>query len=257
MKMISEKAIIVGFEDFELPEGVKVIGCNATSTEHLDKYRKMGIKVIDLKGETAFLNTITSTAEHTIGLMIALMRNYKTALNEPYKDREEYKGHTLSGKTLGIIGYGRIGKMVDTIAKALGMEVITYDRYEGLAHTFFVGDLDGLLANSDIITLHIPLATNEGFFTKEMFAKMKPSSCIVNTSRGKIIENGALLEALKNKTISGAAVDFIEDKGLVEYARNHDNLILTNHLGGCTFGDMQRTEDFITNLVNNYLGNGK
>lgn len=258
MKVLENgKAIIVGLEEVNLNDfpNLKVIGCNMTSCEHLpmEEMERRGIKLISLKGHDVFLRTITSTAEHTIGLIISLMRNYKTALNEPYKDREYYRGHTLSGKTLGIIGYGRIGKMVDTVVKALGMEVIVYDRYEGFSHTFFVGDLDGLLANSDIITLHIPLATNEGFFTKEMFQQMKPTSYFINTSRSGVVEKGALLWALDSKIIAGAAVDFTDDKELVHYARDHDNLILTNHIGGCTHEDMARTEEFIINLVKNYL----
>src|SRR3990167_1877040 len=115
MKIIENgKGIIIGLETItgktlnQFPD-LKVIGCNMTGTEHLPwkEIKKRDIKVISLKGHDFFLSTITSTAEHTLGLIIALLRNYKTALNAPYKDRDEYKGHTLNEKVLGIIGYGR------------------------------------------------------------------------------------------------------------------------------------------------------
>lgn len=240
MKILSPEAIVVGFEPIEWEKfpNLKVVGCNATSTEHLDEEcAKRGIKLISLKGETEFLNTVTSTAEMTIGLIIALLRNYKTALNAPYQDRDEYIGHTLSGKTLGIIGYGRVGRQVEKIALALGMKT-THD---------FRPSLD-----SDILTLHIPLENNEGMFTKEYFKQMKPTAYLINTSRSGVIENGALLFALENGIIKGAAVDFLDDPQLLEYVQTHPNLILTNHLGGCTVEDRQRTEDFIINKVLNY-----
>src|SRR3990167_938700 len=130
MKILeSGRAIIVGFEEFDLKDypNLEVVGCNATSTEHLDFVREAGIKVIDLKGETEFLQTITSTSEHTIGLMIALARNYKEAFVDPsFHDREDLVGYRLAGKTLGVVGFGRIGKRVCRIAESLGMATYYY-----------------------------------------------------------------------------------------------------------------------------------
>ena len=152
---------------------------------------KRGIKVISLRGETEFLETITSTAEHTIGLIIALLRKYKTALGGLYKYRDSYTGEVLNGKTLGIIGYGRVGQQVRSMVEGLGMNILTYDKYNAPA------SLSSLLRESDIVTLHIPLMENEEFFTKEMFKLMKSTACLVNTSRGNIIEKGALIWALE------------------------------------------------------------
>lgn len=228
---------------------LRVLGVNTTGLDHidLDECKKRGIKVISLKGSDLFLSTITSTAEHTIGLIIALLRNYKTALNAPYKDREEYKGHTLSGKTICLIGgRGRIGKQVRKVCEALGMKVRIHDQEP-------IDNLLQDLQNSDIVTIHIPLDGNTGFFTKEMLNYMKPTAILINTSRDKVIEQGALLWALENKIIAGASVDFIDDKRLVEYAKEHNNLILTPHLGGCTFEDREKTYNFIKKLVENYI----
>lgn len=249
------QAVILGLEKINLDDfpRLRVIGCNMTGTDHLptEEIEQRGIRLISLKGEIEFLQTITSTAEHTIGLIIALLRNYKTALSGPYKDREAYKGHALSRKNLGIIGgNGRIGMQVRDIAKALGMYVSSVDRG-------WEGNLPSLLGGSHIITLHIPLQSNMGFFTREMFQQMKPTAYLINTSRNRVIEKGALLWALKNKIIAGAAVDFIDDPELVEYAKDHDNLILTNHIGGCTEEDMKRTEEFIERKVEEFMENQK
>jgi len=253
MKVLHDgNAVTMGVETIELDNypNLKVIGCNMTGTDHLPlkECKKRGIKVISLQGETEFLKDITSTAEHTIGLMIALMRNYKKAFRNPTYDRDYYKGHTLKGKTLGIIGDGRIGKQVKNIAESFGMLVRAFNGSEDEM-------LYPLLVSSDVVTLHIPLdKLNNGWFTKMgMFVRMKPTAYFINTSRSKIVEDGALLWALKEREIAGAAVDFTDDKKLVDYERTHDNLILTNHIGGCTYEDMEATEKFIEDKVNTYI----
>ena len=249
MKILSPEKIVVGLEEVNLDEfpNLRVIGCNMTSCEHLplEEMKKRGIKLISLKGNDLFLKTITSTAEHNFGLIIALLRNYKTALNEPYKERDLYQGHTLSDKILGIIGYGRVGKQLKKMAVGFSMTVITHDKGERY--------IENLLEESDIVSLNIPLQGNEGFFTREMFTFMKPNAYLINTSRSGVIEEGALLDALKCEIIAGAAVDFIDDPQLLEYAKTHSNLVLTPHLGGCTLEDMKKTEDFIVNRVKNYV----
>lgn len=253
------KGLIIGVEEVngktleQFPD-LKVIGVPMTGLDHLPwkEIKKRDIKVISLKDHPLFLSTITSTAEHTIGLIIALLRNYKTALNAPYQDREAYKGHTLSGKTLGVIGgQGRIGKQVRGIMEDFGMNVLWLDK---------VGNyitLEELLKQSDVVTVHIPLPGNEGFFTKGHFALMKPTAYFVNTSRLGVVAQGALKWALENKIIAGAAVDFIDDQELLEYSKVNNNLILTNHIAGNTFEDRELTQRFIENLVENYLTDNK
>lgn len=249
------QAVIVGLEKLNLDDfpDLKVVGCNCTGTDHLplDEIARRNIAFFSLRGETEFLQTITSTAEHTIGLIIALSRNYKSALNGPYQEREAYKGHTLAGKTLGIIGLGRVGKQVMNIAQMFGMKILSVTEYSDPFAW------DKLLSESDIVSIHIPLQHNEGFIRRELLSQMKPTAYLINTSRDPVIEKGALLWALKNKVIVGAAVDFIDDQELVEYAKDHDNLILTNHIGGCTYEDMEQTEEFIERKVEEYMENQK
>lgn len=258
MKILHEgKALIVGCETVNLDEfpDLQVIGCNMTSCEHLplEEMERRGIKLVSLKGETEFLQDITSTAEHTIGLILALVRNYKRALSGRESDRNKLKGYTLSGKTLGIIGYGRVGKQVCEMAMGLGMHVVIYEPNMDWNVVDWALSVDSLCKESDIVSIHIPLSGNEGFFTRKMFEGMRPESYFINTSRSGVIAPGVLKYALENGLIAGAAVDFVDDPELVWYAENHDNLILTPHIGGATFEDMERTEAFITKKVTEYL----
>jgi D-3-phosphoglycerate dehydrogenase len=258
MKLLHEgKAALVDFNDrvdamfFKKYPTLRVIGSNTTGIEHIDfeEAESRGVKVFTLRGETEFLQEITSTAEHTIGLLLALARNYKRSLSGPYLVCTDYTGIKLRGKTLGVIGLGRIGKMVVGIAESLGMEPWTVDTapwHSGVTR-------EGLLAISDFISLHIPLEGNVGYFTDEMFSKMKPTAFLINTSRSGVIAPGALLRALKNKTIAGAAVDFIDDRALVEYAEDNENLILTPHIGGNTAEDRKLTEDFILQKIDAHV----
>ena len=251
--MNPSESLIVGVETvdktlLDTMPNLKVIGSHTTGIDHIDQAEceRRGIKILSLQGETEFLEDITSTAEHTIGLMIALARNYKTALSGTSHNRIKYLGNRLAGKTLGIIGHGRIGGQVKAIAKALRMGVICAHKGERL---------DYLLTNSDYVSLHIPLEGNEGYFTRDMFAKMKLSAYLINTSRNNVIEKGALVDALTSDLIAGAAVDFMDDPALVAYAEQYSNLILTPHIGGCTIEDMATTRAFIENKITNYLKN--
>jgi len=250
-----------------LYNNLKVIGCPMTGLDHIDleECKKRGIKVISLQGETEFLKDVTSTAEHTIGLMIALMRNYKTALNAPYKHRDQYMGHRLSGKKLLLIGgEGRVGSQVREIAEGLRMKVYTIDiAFKENRFLLWLGKKLGFdennlfiytaLSQADIVSIHIPLAGNEGFFTREMFEQMKNTVYFINTSRSKILAEGALIQALEQGFIAGAAVDFIDDPNLKQYAATHNNLVLTPHLGGVTIEDRKKTDQFIQEKVEKYV----
>lgn len=250
------KAVLVSFTDkvdreflIKYPD-LKVVGSNTTGNEHID-YKACEERVVHIitlglqpnrdEETEKFLNTISSTAEHTIGLMIAVSRKYNTAFNGVSS-----VGHKLAGKTLGLIGYGRIARQVKKIAEAMGMEVLWVDKDNRIC------SLEELL-NCDFVSLHIPLELNEGCFNKKMFKQMKPTSFFINTSRDGVIERGALRWALENKVIAGAAIDFSDSLDLVQYSQEHDNLIITPHIGGATIEDRELTKNFILKKIDEYL----
>ena len=187
-------------------------------------------------------NTI-SAAEHTIGLIFSLARNISIA-NQTLKngkwEKKKFIGTELYGKTLGIIGLGRIGKRVATLAKGIGMKVIGYDPYVNEEELREMGinlvNFEGLLKQSDIITLHLPLTKDTyHMISDKEFEQMKKGVMIVNCARGGIIDEEALLRYLKNGKVKGAALDVfekepIEDSPLFEL----DNVVVTPHLGAST-----------------------
>ncbi len=246
---------------------LKVIVSATTGLNHIDveEANARGIKILSLKGEDEFLETVTATAEHTMGLMLSLIRHIPQAHNSVMNgtwDRNLFKGHDLFEKTLGIVGYGRLGKIVAKYATAFGMNVMAYDTKSiSTDEPVEIAALDHVLSQSDIITLHASYSPeNEGSFDKSCFDKMKNGAIFINTARGEIVNETALLEALKTKHLSGAALDVIaneqdllmspiNDNPIYKYAGEYDNLILTPHIGGATYDSMYKTEVFMAHKL--------
>lgn len=240
---------------------LKYIVSATTGINHIDLvYCKSNkISVISLKGEFDFLSSITSTAEHTWGLIISLNRNYKAALRHVENfgwDRDLFISRQLSGLTLGIIGYGRLGKIIAKYADAFGMKILINDIRPLDGYSNFVS-LDYLLSKSDIVTLHIPYSDdNRDLISYNELALMKKDSLIINTSRGGVLNQTALFDALTAGDIAGAALDVLdgetswslksdENDSLINYAKNNSNLIVTPHIGGACRDAMHKTEFFV------------
>ncbi|MDA8218424.1 MAG: phosphoglycerate dehydrogenase [Dehalococcoidales bacterium] len=190
---------------------------------------------------TAVGSNDTSVAELAFALMLASARRISVA------DRQvrtgtwpRFVGTELSGKTLGLVGLGRIGKGVALRALAFGMKVVAYDVYQNAAfaaaHDIAYVPLDDLLAQADFISVHVPLMESTRYLIDEpQLRKMKPSAYLVNTSRGPVVREAALYKALKEGWIAGAALDVFEREPatgspLLELA----NLIATTHMGADT-----------------------
>ncbi|OHA10145.1 MAG: hypothetical protein A3A44_01385 [Candidatus Sungbacteria bacterium RIFCSPLOWO2_01_FULL_60_25] len=252
----------------QLPN-LKVIGTSTTGLNHIDmaEAERRGIAVVSLRGETEFLRTIFPTAEETMGLMIMLMRNlhlgYRGILAEEWWKERSY-GHELAGKTLGVIGFGRLGSIVTRYATTLGMKVLASDPNVSEADIEAGGakkvSQEELLKNADIVSLHV-LHTPElnDMIGRNEFRMMKPTAYYINTARGELNDEAALLEALAGGWIAGAALDvlanedptgaFLKGHPLVAYAKDHPNLLIVPHLGGATFESMAKTEDFIAEKI--------
>jgi D-3-phosphoglycerate dehydrogenase len=155
-----------------------------------------------------------SVAEHTIALMIALAHNlprFAARAREGHWDQKGYLGADLDGQTLGIVGFGRIGQRVAAIAAALGMTVVAFDPFSAMMDTSQVAraaSLDELVASADIVTLHVPQTeTTAGLIDARFLAAMKPGSLLINTARGGLIDEAALLDALTSGHLGGAGLD--------------------------------------------------
>jgi D-3-phosphoglycerate dehydrogenase len=245
---------------------LRVIATATTGLNHIDleEAQRRGIRVISLRGETDFLRTIRATAEHTVALVLGLIRRlppaYQHVLNNGW-NRDLFVGRELYGKTAGIVGHGRVGRMVAGYLTAFGMRVLVTDpRVQGVGAESNIEftSLDRLLETCDLVTLHVDLnSQTRGFFGAMQFALMKGGAWFVNTSRGELIDESALLQGLQTKRIAGAAVDVLYDEKssgmlmnpLVAYARAHDNLLITPHIGGCTLESTEKTENFIAQRI--------
>jgi D-3-phosphoglycerate dehydrogenase len=219
---------------------LKIIGRAGVGVDNIDvpAATRQGIVVVNSPEG----NTIAA-AEHAVALMLSLSRHVPDA-NQSVKagkwDRKSYIGSEVYKKTLGVVGLGKIGSHVATVARALGMKLLAYDPFISQDRAEQLGcslvDLDLLFAESDYITLHIP-KTPETFHLigRDTLAKMKPSVRIINCARGGIIDEAALADALNEGTIGGAALDVYEQEPLGESPLlEAKNVILTPHLGAST-----------------------
>ncbi len=219
---------------------LKVIGRAGVGVDNvdIDAATKNGIVVLN----TPDVNTI-STAEHTFSMLLALSRNIPQAVASVKAgkwERSHFVGTEVRGKTLGVVGMGRIG--TEVVQRALGfqMRVIAFDPFMSSERAaklkVEMADVDRIFQESDYITVHTPLTPEtKGIIGKEAFAKMKSGVSIINCARGGIVDEAALEEALKSGKVAGAALDVYEEEppkrtSLLEM----DNVICTPHLGAST-----------------------
>jgi D-3-phosphoglycerate dehydrogenase len=228
-------------ELIELMKNMEVIGRAGSGVDNINvnTATRKGIIVMNTPGG----NTV-STAEHTMSLMLSLCRNIPQAnisLRSGKWDRKSFKGTEVQGKTLGIVGLGKIGREVAVRARGFGMNPIGYDPLLSSDISSKIGievvDLDTLFSRSDIITVHVPLTKEtEGMINDETLKKCKDGVKLVNCARGGILDEAAVLRGLESGKISGAAFDVYvkeppeKDSPLI----NHPKIVCTPHLGAST-----------------------
>jgi D-3-phosphoglycerate dehydrogenase / 2-oxoglutarate reductase len=245
----------------QFPE-LKNIASVTTGLDHIDlEYcARNSIDVVSLQGETEFLKSIHATAEHTVCLMLCLYRNVvaaATSVKNGEWNREKFFGMELAGKTIGIVGYGRLGQSVARIVIGFGANIVAVEVDQKIKDansevTFL--SLRRLAEEADIITLHVPLTkSTDKLISADLLSCMKESVVIVNTSRGKVIDEVALLDALESGRIRGAAVDVLADEimgidstnPLIRYSQANSDLLITPHIGGSTAESMRSTARYI------------
>jgi D-3-phosphoglycerate dehydrogenase / 2-oxoglutarate reductase len=190
-----------------------------------------GITLITLRDETVFLNKIKSVSEFTIYSMLRLVRP------------DGAMGNVLAGKTLGLVGLGRIGTQVMTLAYALQMKVIKFSKGGSRKH------LEELLGKSDFISIHVDEnPTTINLIDRELIFSCKLGAYLINTARGSICEERAIVDAVRTGRLAGAAIDVVHDASAYSDASGL-NIIMTNHIAGSTIEDRIRTDQFIVNKV--------
>ncbi|MGH6865131.1 MAG: D-2-hydroxyacid dehydrogenase [Methyloceanibacter sp.] len=243
----------------DLPK-LKLIAVAATGTDVVDKAycKQHGITVVNIRNYA--FNTVP---EHVIALMFALRRNLFAYLKDVQAGRWgevdqfcffDHPIRDIAGSTMGVIGFGAIGKMVAKRAECLGMKILPFDvvPQAGLV------DLDTVFKESDVITLHVPLTpeTKNMIGAKEL-KKMKPTAILINTARGGLVDEAALAEALKNGTIAGAGFDVLTKEppkdGNVLLDLKLPNLIVTPHVAWASQEAMQILADQLIDNVEAFV----
>ncbi len=235
--LIVRSATKVTKDLIENTETLKLVIRAGVGTDNIDKdaCKEKGIEVRNTPGASA-----NAVAELVLGVMISGLRNVQKAqwqMKNGKWDKKHLTGYEISGKTLGVIGYGRIGSMLAKKAHCLGMKIIAFSPHPRITDEIgeYVEDLDQFLQRADVISLHVPAVPNTiGMINKESIAKMKDTAYIINTSRGEIIDEGALYEACKDGKLLGAALDVYPSEPYSGKLLELDNVSFTPHIGAAT-----------------------
>lgn len=241
----------------------RLLAAPVTGLDHIDLQacERLGIEVVSLRGEVDFLREVRATAELSLALALALLRNIPQAaasVRAGTWNRDLFRGTELYGKTAGLVGVGRLGTIVGEYFSALGMHIIGYDPCAefppGIER---VEDLSTLFAAADLISIHATYGpeTRHLVGTREL-SRAKSGAVLINTSRGGIVDDDALIAALDSGQLAGAALDVIDgepdiqpDHPLIAYARAHENLLIVPHIGGNTYESFAKTERFLATRV--------
>lgn len=245
-----------------------------TGLTHVDReaLERAGVELLSLAGEGSFLDSITATAELSWLLVLALQRRLLPAVFDVRAgrwDRDRWRGRQLAGRRLGIIGMGRLGRMVAEYGRSFRMEVVHSDpsHVDPIAGSNPVA-LDELLASADVVSLHASLnARNVGLIGGRELGLLRDGAMLVNTARGELVDEDALLETLRSGRLGGVATDVLADEvtvtafgvhehPLVTYARSHDDLLITPHLGGACTDAMEATEVHMARKLLDRLSEG-
>jgi D-3-phosphoglycerate dehydrogenase len=257
--IIVRSSTAVDRELLQRAQRLKVVGRAGVGVDNvdLDAATESGVLVMNSPG-----GSTTTTAEHSIAMLFALARNIPQAyrsLKTRQWEKNKFKGVELAGKTLGVIGLGRIGSEVARKCQAMGMKVIAFDPYINpdahLTAGLELADLETVFELADFISVHVPLTdVTRNLVNKDTIARMKDGVRLINCARGGIINETDLYDALKSGKVAGAAVDVFEAEPNTESPLlGLDNFIATPHLGASTVEAQRKVSEDICRQVADYL----
>jgi D-3-phosphoglycerate dehydrogenase / 2-oxoglutarate reductase len=246
----------------ERADRLRVIGRAGVGVDNVDvdAATRRGIVVAN-----APESTVVAAAEHTVGLLVALSRNIPQAhaeLKQGRWERSAYSGVELAGKTLGVLGLGRIGQQVARRAQGLGMRVFAFDPFVAGERFRELGaerapTPEDVLGEADFLTLHLPLTDDtRGFLDAEAFAAMRDGVRIVNAARGELVDEDALVEALRSGKVAGAALDVFPSEPYSGPLLELENVVVTPHLAASTEEAQDRAGVIVAEQVTAALEGG-
>ena len=250
---------------------LKCVNTSSTGTDHIDKAaaEQHGVRVLCIKNDYGLLKQFPATAECAWMLLLACCRHLRAATASVATGRwkgEPFRGRQLFDMTLGVLGVGRLGTMTCGFGKGFRMRVLGCDLKPFQLDGVEPVDFDMLLAESDAISIHIHMIPqNYHLFNADVFGRMKQDAVLVNTSRGDIVDEAALLAALESGRLAAFGADVLHDEWredmrtnpVVAYASTHDNVVITPHIGGCTFASIVHAREFSARKLVHYLQTGE
>ena len=247
---------------------LKVLCTPTTGLTHLAEpdLQVRGVTVLSLQGEQDFLQHIRATPEHALGLALALLRNYKEAFRSTTRtewDRDRYRGHEICGRTIGMIGFGRVGRLLAKYFSALDARVVFYDPNSEIEAPVGVErqeTIDGLIGASDVVVLCAAFhEANRGLIDRQKIDLMQ-GKFFINIARGELIDEAYLIDKINEGFFAGVALDVIERENqtgnqlpLLLPLTAEQNFILTPHIAGATFESMAKTEVFVADKLARFL----
>ena len=250
---------------------LKVINTASTGTDHIDRQEagQRGIRVLSITTDYGLLRMFPATAECAWMLLLACSRHFRRATRAVLEGKwggEAFYGRQLCQQTLGVLGVGRLGSMTAEFGKAFRMRVLGCDLKPFSIPGVEAVDFDTLLRESDAVSIHVHMtAGNYHLFDAGAFRKMKDQAILINTSRGDIIHEGALLAALESGKLAAFGADVLHDEwrqdmresDVVRYAENHENVVITPHIGGCTYRSLVDARVFSARKLVHFLETGE
>lgn len=251
--------------DSTVLEGTNISLINTCSTgmNHIDQEycKEAGIEIYSLTKDRDLINFLPSTSELALGLMMSLLRRIPQSVEHTRNyqwDYTQFVGRQVDGLKIGVIGFGRLGKMFSKFVEALGAEVLVYDPYTSAAPKYRQVDrLEELFETCDVISLHVHVSEETKYMIDEkLLAKSKKSPYIINTSRGEIVDEKAVVNALESNIIAGYGTDVVEDEfgtlrnsPIIKGMRDGLNIIVTPHTGGMTIEGQTKAYTWAVNKL--------
>jgi len=258
--LIVRSATKVTKELIDNGKNLKIIARAGAGMDNIDQIAAENRKIILVNAPDSLVQAV---AELTIGLILAFSRKICEAnrsMKEGRWEKSKFQGIELKGKTLGIVGFGRNGRAVANLASSFNMNIIAYDPYVKVESTekhvvVRQVELEELLKISDIVSLHFPLTeTTRHIMNREKLKLLKNTALLINTSRGELIEESALIDLLREKKILGACLDVFENEPNInkEFLKL-DNVILTPHIASLTDDAQKRAGMTIAEKIREYF----
>lgn len=237
---------------------LKLVALNSAGYDvfDLEAARAKGIKVANAAGYAT-----DGVAEHAIALMFSVIRSipqldrivHETFAESNQETDEKFMGSDVRGKTMGILGLGRIGNRAAEIARGIGMSVVCYSRSKKETSEFEQVSLEELLKRSDVVSIHMALTPDTKYLLSEKeFSLMKPNAILINTARGKIINEQDLYNALKDKKIAAAGLDVLENWSKDNPLFSLENVVITPHVAFYTRESLKNKSNVIVSTVESF-----